>query len=302
VRCDSRTRRRRVGTPAADGVFLERKVRRVGKAKQACMRSRGGVIAACAVFALAGLGGAATAQTAMPSPSPTAVPTPIAFSASAHADVAVTTSNGTFAGSALFAVAQRPGLTRIDLLSVKSDSFPVPPLHCTIVIDRRANTLTVWNDATKKYRVQSFFPRPAATRAPNATPSPAPVTVSHPSPFGNLEVLDVSLHLTGHTITAGQATTGLAFDLQVRRKGETAASHVAATTQLADDFAAFPMTIDVSLEPGAAPFSAKMSYAVDELTRTVPPPARFRVPAGYTEGTSIMNVVMPGRPPSHRSV
>jgi hypothetical protein len=109
-------------------------------------------------------------------------------------------------------------------------------------------------------------------------------------------VLDVTLRLTGHTTTAGLATTGLAFDLLVRNTGDQATSHVAATVQVADDFAAFPVTLDVSLEPGAAPFGAKLSYAVDDLTRGMPAMARFQVPAGYTEASSLMSVIFPGRP------
>jgi hypothetical protein len=108
-------------------------------------------------------------------------------------------------------------------------------------------------------------------------------------------VLDVSLHLTGHTTTAGLATTGMAFDLQVRNKGDAATSHVTMTTQLADEFAAFPMTLDVSLEPGTAPFSAKLAYAVDDLTRGVPAATRFDIPAGYAEAPSLLGVIFPQR-------
>ena len=68
-----------------------------------------------------------------------------------------------------------------------------------------------------------------------------------------------------------------------------------ATTQLADDFAAFPLTIDAALEPGTMPFSAKLAYAVDSLTRGDVPPSTFRVPAGYTAATSFMDAVMPRR-------
>jgi hypothetical protein len=114
------------------------------------------------------------------------------------------------------------------------------------------------------------------------------------SPFAKLDVLEASLRLTGHTTTAGLPTTGLAFDLQVRKAGEQAASHVSATTQLADEFAVFPVTLDVALEPGAVPFSAKLAYAVDDLTRSLPPLTRFTIPAGYREARSMLNVIFPG--------
>ena len=111
-------------------------------------------------------------------------------------------------------------------------------------------------------------------------------------------MLSVTLKLTGHTTTAGVPTTGLSFDLQVQNKGDTAATHVTATTQLADEYAVFPMTADISVEPGTAPFSAKLGYAVDDLTRGMPPATSFAVPAGYREAPSLIGVIFPGRGPS----
>jgi hypothetical protein len=252
-----------------------------------------------AVFALLSVAvcaGTARAQTATPSPAPAA--TPIAFSAHAHANLTVVAQGTTYAGDVRFALAQRTNLTRLDVLSVKSDAFPLPPFTATVVIDRSANTLTIWSDATKQYRVQPFLPRlgaspspaPRASARPAATPRPARRVTS---PFAGLEVLDVSLKLTGHTTTAGIPTTELAFDLQVRKKGDQATSHVVASTQLADEFAIFPMTLDVSLEPGTVPFSAKLAYAVDDLTRGLPPLTSFRVPAGYKPASSILSVLFP---------
>ena len=256
----------------------------------------GGVLAAIALAHAAG------AQTPKPSPSP--APTVVAFSAHAHATVAVVTQSTTFSGSVQLGVEQRTNLTRIDILSVKSDSFPVPPVTVTAVLDRGANTLTVWNDTTKQYRVQPFLPRPAANASPrpSSSPSPRPSTSPRPgpfprgrSPFADLEVLSLTLKMTGHTTTSGLPTTGLSFDLQVQRKADKMPSHVVATTQLADDFPVFPMTLDVSVEPGMAPVNAKLSYAVDDLTRTAPPLERFKVPAGYTEASSLLSVIFPGR-------
>ncbi|HZW54082.1 MAG TPA: hypothetical protein VFF00_08605 [Candidatus Elarobacter sp.] len=276
-------------------------------------------ISACALAAAVALGGSAGAQTARPSPAPTAVPTPSGFTARAHANVTVTAQGTAYDGAAQLGVEQREQLTRIDLLSVKSAALPIPPITATVVIDRRANTLTLWSDATKTYRVQPFIPRPAASATPRpgatARPSATPRPSGTPrparrasSPFEKLDVLDVSLKLTGHTTTAGLPTTGLAFDLQVRNKGDQATSHVTATTQLADGYAIFPVTLDVSVEPGAAPFGAKLAYAVDSFTSGLPPPARFQIPAGYTEAPSLMSVLfprrggtsMPVRPPSPR--
>lgn len=263
------------------------------------MRVRPARLVAVALLPLLVMAGAAGAQTPRPSPSPLA--TPSGFSAHAHANLTVVAQGATYTGFVQLGVAQRTQLTRVDLLSLKSDSFPVPPITATIVIDRRANTLTVWSDSTKQYRVQPFIPRPAASATPRAGATPRPTAPPRPaprrtSPFSNLEVLEATLKLTGHTTTAGLPTTGLAFDLQVRKKGEQTSSRVTATAQVADDYAAFPVTLDVSLEPGTAPFGAKLSYAVDDVTSTVPAPALFRVPAGYTEASSLLTVIFPRRP------
>lgn len=264
-------------------------------------------VAVCALLPAVVLAPAG-AQTA--APSPTAAPTPISFTAHAHATVTVVTENGTFGGTAQLGMAQRTNLTRIDVLSLTSDSVPIPPIAVTAVIDRTANTVTVWNDTTKLYRVQPFIPRPAATATPraSATPRPSPRASATPrppqrgtSPFANLDVLSVTLKLTGHTTTAGLPTTGLAFDLMVQRKGDKGPAHVTATTQVADEFTAFPVTIDVSLEPGATPFSAKLGYAVDDLTRGIPPATTFTVPAGYKEAPSLLGVIFPGRTPGGRT-
>jgi hypothetical protein len=256
------------------------------------------------VLALCAVGRPADAQT--PAASPTPAPTPAGFTAHAHANVTVVTASGTYGGTAQLGMAQRANQTRIDVLSVKSDSLPVPPIAVTVVIDRGANTLTAWSDTTKLYRVQPFLPRSlaGATSRPSPTPrlSPAPRASATPrpvsrgtSPFAKLDVLSVTLKLIGHTTTAGVPTTGLSFDLQVQNKGDKTPTHVTATTQLADEYAVFPMTVDISVDPGTAPFSAKLAYAVDDLTRGMPPATSFSIPAGYREAPSLLGVIFPGR-------
>jgi hypothetical protein len=81
------------------------------------------------------------------------------------------------------------------------------------------------------------------------------------------------------------------LDLQVRKKGDSAPSHVAATAQLADDYLIFPVTLELSVEPGTVPFSGKLSYAIDDITRAAPAAARFAIPAGYTEAPSLPSVI-----------
>ena len=238
---------------------------------------------------------AAGAQT--PKPSPTPAPTPVAFSAHAHANVTVTMQNGPVSGIAQLGVAKRGNLVRIDVLSVKSDTFPVPPITATLVIDHNANTVTAWSDTTRLYHVQPLLPRASPTPAAGATPRPTRQG-GGVSPLSKLDVFEMSLKLTGHTTTAGIPTTGMTFDLQVRNKGATASSHVTAATQLADNFAMFPMSIDVSMEPGATPFNAKLAYAVDDFTPGLPALTRFDVPAGYADAGSLLGVIFPNRRPA----
>ncbi|HEY4439359.1 MAG TPA: hypothetical protein VGN14_02830 [Candidatus Elarobacter sp.] len=237
---------------------------------------------------------AAFAQTAPPAPSPS--PAPLTFTALSHADVTFTTPNAVFTGNGKFGVSAAPGFVRVDVLSLTTPVFTLPPMRATLLIDRRAGTVTIWNDTTKRYYTQPLMPHlggSSPSPSPRPSPSRRPVPRGTPgvSPLRDLEVLDVSLHLTGHTTTVGQPSTGLAFSLTVRRRTDAAESHVTATTQLADDFAAFPLTIEASVEPGTSPFSAKLSYAVDSLQRGDVPAATFRIPAGYTRATSVMDVV-----------
>jgi hypothetical protein len=253
----------------------------------------------CAVL-LAGLGRAAGAQTASPSPVPPAAPA--GFTAHAHANVDAVMSGNQFNAVARFALAQRASLLRIDILSLTSGTFPLPPLTGTAVIDHGARTVTVWNDTTRRYYVQSLIPqlgrsaspRPSASPHPSASPRPrasaTPAPAQHGSPFRNLEVLSMTLRMTGHTTTAGVPTTGLAFDLQVQNRGDHMPTHVTANTQIADDYAMFPVTADVSIEPAAGTFNAKLAYAVDDLTPGLPPAESFRVPAGYTKASSVFEV------------
>ncbi len=255
-----------------------------------------GATLAAAVLALVN---AAGAQSPTPRPGASPAPTPVAFTAHAHASVTVVTQSATFNGSLQLGLAQRTNLTRIDVLNVKSDTLPIPPIGLTAVIDRGANTITIWNDVTKQYRVQPFslsFARPSpgpSAPQPSASPRP-PRRVT--SPFANLDVLALTIKLTGHTTTNGLPTTGLSLDFQVQGKGAKTAAHVVASTQLADEFAFFPMTLDVTAEPGAG-LNAKLSYSVDDLTREMPPLSRFTVPAGYTQARSIPDLIFQRRSP-----
>lgn len=257
-----------------------------------------------AIVVILALANAAGAQTASPRATPTPAPTPVALTAHAHANVTVVTQSATFNGSLQLGVAQRTNLLRVDVLGVKSDTLPIPPIAFTAVIDHSARTLTVWNDVSKQYRVQPFTlsftapsPRPSASPVPSASPRP-PRRIT--SPLANLDVLALTIRLTGHTTTGGLPTTGLSLDFQVQSRRAQNPTHVTATTQLADEFAVFPMTLDVTADPGSGS-SAKLSYAVDDLSRETPSLARFTVPAGYTEARSLLDVVfgrggLPARP------
>jgi hypothetical protein len=254
-------------------------------------------IAAGGLFALGVLAGAADAQTAAPRPaaSPSPAPTPLAFTARAHANVTVGTGDRTIGGTAVLGMSQRANLTRVDVISVTADAIPLPPISVTFVIDRNARTVTAWSDATKKYYVQRMSPAPSP--GPTSTPKPQGVFTGT-SPFAKLDVLDVSIKLTGHTTTAGIPTSGLAIDAHFGKKGSTNVTHATATMQLADEYGAFPLTIDVLLDPGASSTGIKLSYAVDEMTRAIPAAAAFSVPAGYAQATSIMAVVFRASAPT----
>ena len=253
----------------------------------------------CALL-VAGLGRAASAQSATPSP----VPAPSGFTAHAHANVNFVSSGNTISAVGRFAVAQRASLTRFDILSLTSETVPLPPITGTAVIDHTARTLTVWNDTNRLYYVQSIVPsipgaapspRPSASPGPSASPRPRRSAPPRGSPFRDMQVLSLTLKMTGHTTTIGLPTTGLAFDLQVQGKNDRAPTHVTANAQLADEFAIFPVSFDASVEPGSGSFNAKIAYAVDDLTRTLPPATAFTVPAGYTKASSVLGVFFPGR-------
>jgi hypothetical protein len=224
---------------------------------------------------------------------PTPAPTPAGFRAHAHATLTVTSATNTVTGNVAVAMEQRANLTRVDILSVKSDTMPLPPVTFSAVVDQTARTITIWNDATKRYYVQVIA---ASTPAPSATPKPASST-PFVSPLAGLDVLSMSLKLTGHTVTNGVATTGLAADILVAKKGETSTTHIAADAQIVDDFAFVPMTFNLTIEPAVMPTKVALAFAVDDLTRGAPPPGRFVVPAGYTKSRSVFDVIM-SRPPS----
>jgi len=257
------------------------------------MNARAVSIAAWGVFAVVALGSAAGAQSGTPRPAPpNPSPTPLAFTARAHASITVVTNDRTITGSAVLGMSQRANLTRVELISVKTDAVPLPPISATFVVDRSARTVTAWSDATKRYYVSRMSPSPSA--GPTPTPKPQGLFVGT-SFLAGLDVMDVSVKLTGHTTTAGIATSGLAIDAHFAKKGSLNVVHATGTTQLADEYGAFPLTIDLSLDPGGSQ-SLKLSYAVDELTRAVPAAAGFRVPVGYTKATSMMGVVLNSMP------
>ena len=259
----------------------------------------------CAALLVA-LGRAASAQSATPSPAPP----PAGFTAHAHANVNVVLSGNTYNAVGRFGLAQRANLVRVDILSLTSDTMPIPPITATALIDRGTNTVTLWNDTTRRYYTHSLVPsfgrgaspapssspRPRASSRPSPRPSPRSPRgpAQRGSPFRDLQVFSLTLRMTGHTTTAGLPTTGLAFDFQVQGRNDRAPMHITADTQLADDYAAFPMTIDASAEPGSGTFSAKLAYAVDDLTRGLPAASMFVVPAGYTKVDSPFQVLFAG--------
>ena len=234
----------------------------------------------------------------MPALKPAPSPLPPGLRARAHALVTVTgPSTGTAPPRTLtisisLAVATRPNLVRVDVLSVKSDVAALPNLHFTAVLDRRANTVTLWNDAAKRYYLLTFLPQAAPTAAPRGSPTPVPRAVS---PLSGLDILAIAITMTGHTVTNGVPTTGLSFDLRVAKKGQAVPVHVTATTQIVDDSAWLPMTIDAVVDAGTPPVGATFAYAIDELTRGMPPLSLFAIPPGYTRTNSPFAIIPHGK-------
>jgi hypothetical protein len=190
------------------------------------------------------------------------------------------------------AVATRPNLVRVDILSLKSDVAALPNLHVTAVLDRRANTVTLWNDAVKHYYLLAFLPQAAPTTGPSRSPTPVPRAVS---PLSGLDLLAIAITMTGHTVTNGVPTTGLSFDMRVAKKGHATPVHVTATAQIADDSAWLPMTIDAVVDPGTPPVGATFAYAIDDLTRGLPPLGLFTIPPGYTRTNTLWAIIPHGK-------
>jgi len=248
------------------------------------MNRRSLVLAATLVLAQTLPAGAQT------TPAPAPSPAPAVFSAHAHANVTVTTQSKTYDVTMQVAAAQRDRFTRFDILSIRSTSVPVPSSAFTFVLDKVASTVTVWNDTTKTYYTQSLVPS-----LPGATPVRPPASGLPPnarSPFADLEIFSLTFALANHTTTAGLPTTGLAMNVDFKKKDAAATSHLTATMQLADDFAAFPVSIDAHVDPGTPSFSGRFTYLVDDFARQVPASTSFTVPAGYALADSLIAVFL----------
>jgi len=87
--------------------------------------------------------------------------------------------------------------------------------------------------------------------------------------------------------------------MRTRKKGSLQVVHGDGDTQLADEYGAFPMTIDATLGPrGSA--EPEVSYAVDELTRALPAAAGFHCRRDTTKATSMMVIFSSGPQPFSR--
>ena len=250
--------------------------------------------AACLSLALILAGTAANAQDAPASPPPSAAPSPVpsGFSGRAHITLSLPIRGSTMTVGARVAVAQRDQLTRVDLLSVDASMLPIQIPQLTFVLNRRTNAVTVWNAAAQVYHTQSFLP--AGFGGP-ARPAPAPGAMARPSRpersvLASLDLLTFDMRLTGHTTTAGIASTGLAFDMKIRQHEKTAVSHVTGSLQMADDFAFFPIALQAHVQVSAAATPAVLSYLVDSFDRQLPPAEMFVLPDGYREAPSLLGV------------
>jgi molybdate transport system substrate-binding protein len=217
-------------------------------------------------------------------PPPLPTPTPLAFSAHAHATFTANSSSRALSGTLRLAIAQRGNLARVDILSVTGMPLPIPLLQMAFVVDRTARTVTVWSDTTKRYHVQPF-----PVSAPMASPSQT-------WPLSSVELFAFSMNLVGHATTMGFRTTDFAFDVKTRTKGQTVTTHITGAMNLADDFQGFPITADLSVGAGTSPSRMKLVFAVDDLKHELPPGDPFAVPAGYTQSSSLLDVLMHAPP------
>lgn len=240
------------------------------------------------------------ASAASPAPAPQALATPPPFAAHARAAVRLAGPDRNLDATLRIAVAQRAGSLRFDVLGITSEALPLPPLAATVVVDGRSRAVTVWSETTKRY--WRFVPRPGAspTPAPRATPAPARSPAPPRAPLlGLLDLFEMTLRLTGHSTVVGLPATGFSFDVQSRTKVRPESMHVSGTAQLSDELLV-PLAAEVVVEPGGAagerPLRINLSYAVEDFARTLPAGLSFAVPAGYTEATSFMAVIMPSAP------
>ena len=234
--------------------------------------------------------GAAGAQTESPAAAAAG------FSARAHLTIAFAMRGAKQSVAVRVAITQRNDLTRVDLVAFEVPGLSIKTAPMTFVIDRRANTITAWNDTTHVYYTQSFLPRSLGGGA--AQPSPAPSSTTAPdtrparSVLAGLDLLTMDVRLTGHSVVGGIASTGLKLNAKIRRHGATAVSHVTASMAVADDFAFFPVALQAQLVGTGPSAGPSLTYAVDAFSRDVPAASGFALPDGYALATSLLRVVM----------
>jgi hypothetical protein len=245
---------------------------------------------ACFLLAIMFAGTAVSAQDAPASAPPS--PVPSGFSGRAHITVTFPFQSSNMSASARVTVAQSDQLTRVELVSVDQSILPVQIPRFTFVVNRRTNTVTAWNDTARVYYTQAFLPQQFGGPARLSPPPGTSARPSRPerSALASVDLLTFNLRLTGHTTTAGIASTGLAFDMKVRRHGQTALSHITGTVQIADDFAFFPVAIQAQIHGNGLGTPATFLYTVDSFDRDAPLPEAFVIPDGYREATSLIGV------------
>ena len=253
--------------------------------------------------------GAASAQSdavpAVASPAPVASPvppaTPAGFSGRAHLTITFPTRSMTITATARVAIASRDLLTRLDVLSILTSIAPMQLGPMTVVIDRGSNMMTLWNGTSHTYYTQTFLPSMFGG-APRPTPSAVRKRPAKParSMLADLDLLTFDMRLTGHTVTAGLPTTGLAMEIKARQHRQTAVTHVTGAIQLADDYAFFPASLLIRAQTNPTIAPAVIAYAVDAFARDQPAADAFTIPDGYTQAPSPLAVIM-GLPPGRRA-
>jgi hypothetical protein len=196
------------------------------------------------------------------------------------------------------AVERNGDRTRFDIRSVDAPVSPFRFDGLTILVDGHAQQVTVWNSVSQTYFTQSLVP--GLTASPASTPTPRPsARPSRPerSPIADLDLLALDIRLGERRLVLGMPSTGLTMDARVRRRGTSSVMRLTGSTQIADTYAFFPLTVALTASRDNVAV-LRLAYGVDAYQPAVPPDADFAIPDGYRLAPNVFAVI--NAPPAVR--